>query len=468
MTYTRRNSSSIRALLGFVSLGALVACQGSNTDPKTITKGDLNPPFQLVSITKGDKLVLQWRISNTEKDVAGYNVYVAKKKLADVQQTLTAADVREINLGSQQLPRCKSTTGAFALFGFKADSKFAQKDCDDVGVEAPEETSTAASSGATGGSSRAGAAADEETPAEVSKFVKCVDDSGTDVGRPGLLSVDISKAKGAGGTPVPSDLAKRVGATIKCTVAAGTALSDDTQGFETGAHYTAFVMSVQGEKANKVSFTSNFVEDIPTTYSEVKGITLNDDSGAAFAVKLQGTAPTGVVAKVADNVACGASQADSPTGCRLNRAIPTTLTAAAAGEPRIFVVADNQTDTERVLIAGENGKIYLAKRDSRQSEGGESGAYTPGDRAMKFDGSQYYTNQMLAAFPGDLFDVAYKPGAGQSYHYGKVYFDKLASSATSANLGEASKTMDLIFAMQKAADEVFYIADPTRRAGLVR
>lgn len=426
-------------LLGVIGLSVNflnIACNnGSLADPKTVSKGDLNPPTNLVSLTtnadaENGGLVLQWDIVNTEDDVVGYNVYVAQKEISALQAKITDTTLKTLNLYNQNIPRCEGTKDLFSLFGFNLTDKNATTACSKAGVEEDTSTSSAA----------AAASLNLTDEAITSKFVKCfmkakdsafVDISGANV------SLDITKLYGVDDLAISAtDRTKLVGKRIKCkipttidgkTASTKTKLSDDTT-LANGKIYTAFVVAVMGEKATKMSWASNFVEDSPMSYTIMGSNALGTPSVPKYrALNLLTTPLTN-----------WSFEADCPTDftarkCSLYNNNPVTSLN------NLYVFSDDQgcvagggtaTCTARLFIAGNENDVYLLKRNPRGQINNYSGIFDPGDEPITVStdptASGYVSGKLIVAYAGDLFDIYIRT----TRQYGKIYFDNVTASST--------------------------------------
>lgn len=444
---------TIKSLLPFAAV-ILASCQGTLGDPKTLTKGDLNPPFRLVSVTNGESMMLQWTISNTEEDLKGFNVYLIDKSLAEVQSKLAQGRFKGYQLGSQQIPRCDDTKSVFEMFGFNPASKFSTKKCDNLVADA------SLLSGESGLSELSLAADDSDKPT----FVKCFTrDLKNDIGTDGQISVDITKAVDPEDKPIPTAIAERVGKTLRCSVPKDALLSNGVKGIKIGTKYTAFVIAVQGDKGNKISFTSNFIEDIPTPYS-VRTTTLDAGKYRVINMLRKNGAVTGDFSEFSNARDCEGFNAEATEGCQLYRKIRFEDRSAAT-DPLLSFAEDVQPGSERVFVAGESDRVFLVSRTAPAELYGKPGVFAPGDKPLAYDPTQYHDGENLIAFPGALFDIALRE-QGRTY-YGKIYFDSMTSNTAGAEtLGNGSKTIKVYLALQPAADEPFYaLARPGRWLG---
>ena len=447
-----------------------LACSGTATDPKTVIKGDLNPPFLLQSVTSNEQMILQWNITNTEKDIAGYNVYIAETSLAALKAKLPAALQARYDLSSSQIRRCDGTKALFSVFKFSEADKYAGKSCDDF---APDTDAASAAAPSTSSGAGSGTIGSEADPAK-SNFVKCLGGTGdADVGKTNLLSVDIAKATNPLGELLPADAKGRVGTTIRCKINKDTVLSDGTKGFVNGKKYVAFVIAVAGDSANKISYSSNFVEDVPAAYTSIP-FTLEASKYSSIAFpKNEATGElTGVVSKAILDEAC------TPAVCKINKALDARSDALVAKDARVFIFSDVQNESERIFVAGEKNQVYLIPQTPRANLYGKPGIYVPGDTALKFDAGtatspgsdeaatgSYQSGRNLVAYPGSLFSMVVKDGAGK-IHYGKLYLDSLSTDAASSST-PGKKSFSLWAVVQTAIDEVLVESlNPLKVGGL--
>lgn len=469
MSFSRRVSFSLLA-----TFGALVAGCGSGSagDPKTLVKGDLNPPFGLVSITREDELDLVFNISNTESDLIGYNVYVAEGTVDDMNLLVDAASpLKTKQLLASGLPRCKDTALLFAKFGFDNTDALAAKKCEDLGVVEGREGGGTTASGKSTTSLETNKSGNAEAEAVSSKFVTCYDKDDKALGDGKTLSISLSKAVDPAGALVldaSGDRKKLVGRRIRCRVpgsVSGSAskLSDGKEGVTRGKSYVAFAVAVAGEKANKISWASNFAEDTPVDVQEFAPLELGNDK---FVGVTWDASTKAISADFTAQQSCGA--AGTAKDCRLFRDFSLTSSDAVAnGESKysIYIAdeakgASNSTSFERVFVAGEtlgaSKKVYLLKRNARPDVDGQPGIFSAGDHAALFHPSQYESGKMLPAYPGDLFDVAFSVSG--SYHYGKLYLSSIESTGTEADVA-AAKRVKLYLTVQPSVAKLFTFWD---------
>jgi hypothetical protein len=447
-----------------LALAALGACGGDKTsgDPEVISKGDLNPPANLASITDDEKMMLEWIITNTEEDVVGYNVYVAEGSIEELQGKLSGS-LTALDLSSQQIRRCKDTATLFKVFGFDENADQAKKDCDDFGTEDDTPTGASASAGAAAPAPSAGAdgvnLADADDSA-LGSMVKCTDGT-TDLGTAGKLSVSIEKglkSVGVGSTKRED----RVGAALRCVIPSGAKLSDGKTGFKNGTKYVAFVVAVKGDDADAISYTSNFVEDVPARYARISFDNLATGKYRPFSIPTASGKVTGAFDDATDapataDIACptdSATDFDAANSCRLGRGLAFTSVTA----PAFAFVSDAQTGSQRVFVSGQKDKVFLLparpRNDYAKADGASfaarPGIQEPGDAVLAYANGvgQYQSGVNLEAAPGSLYHVAVRNDDG-TYNYGKLYVQTLGTK-----LPAGTKSVTAWFALQPAVGEV--------------
>ncbi len=211
----------------------LFGCDGDTTDPATAGIDDLNPPGDVVSITRDGKIELRWSAGNVEEDFKGYYVFGIKKADYDAKAKGKATYPKgKANPEVAGIPRCKDNSAFFEAFGLPKS----ETDCEG----APEETA-ATSTGTK-------LTADTPTDAAAEKLT-------------GFLSCDEEKANTTPSRPRPADN-KPVVTPQTCTVSK---LADkDKTALANGTTYAFVVVAVADDDFSKISWTSKVIFDTPS------------------------------------------------------------------------------------------------------------------------------------------------------------------------------------------------------------
>jgi hypothetical protein len=451
----------------------------SSKDPKTVLKSDLNPPAQLVSVTDDQKMVLQWTITNTEDDIVGYNVYVAKGDLNTLASKLAGTAFANVDLGKQQVRRCNDTSALFSVFGFDPKAKQAQEDCDEFEEEAGG-TPPASASGAQASSGSDLPLADKEST-ETGTFVACQNfKNGASLAAPGKLSIDINKAIDVEGEPLSKNLANRVGVNLSCQIPSDATLSDGSKGITNGTNYVAFVVAVKGDDANEISYTSNFVQDTPAKYTSFSfgdaTTGLEGEDNAEFlpiSLTMSNGSPTGALEKTnfteTDVASCNSNGNKPNDNCKLSKML--NFPNSTNETRRFAVIGDATGGGERLLLAGESTDpdnpsvvpnfLFAVAQPRVDFANGRPGIQQAGDVGLEYSSQQdtagnIYTAKNLEIVSGSLFYVAVK-GTGDNWHYGKLYFQSLSTTAGQNNVaaGKGKKSFKAYFALQPQPNNVF-------------
>ena len=335
-------------------------------------------------------------------------MYVIEGSIADLKaKHLSTGLYKGLDLATQQVRRCKDTAGLFSAFGFKADADQAKEDCDEdvtlAGVSDAKDATTGTASD--GGSALAD---DKAAPS----FVACQTSDGKALGNKDL-SVDINSAIDVNGAKVSADRAKRANLTLLCKVPTKSKLSNGGTGFTNGKKYVAFVVAVKGDDADEVSYTSNFVEDIPAKYGEIEvDTTPGLKAGQYLSFDIDVSAATESAGKfdaatpedcVPDSNATGTLK----TVCRLGGTFKYAPNPLSDNEPKFAIMADSQAGSERLFVAGDAAnKVYLAPARPRNDFGPSDsvpGIFEPGDRVMPTGGGSYLPDVNFEVLPAACF-----------------------------------------------------------------
>lgn len=436
-----RPSGMVSSLNGRLMATVLLAsaCGAELNDPKTILRDDLNPPYALAALGTQDNVLLQWNVSNTESDLEGYSIFVARSSLADLEKKLTG-ELAGKNLSTSSLNRCEANKEVFAAFGFDPTTTQARKKCSESDVRINR-----VGDGTGEGDTR-------PSGLEVQP-VKCLshpaaDPEAKDLGN-GLYSVLAEKAVTRLGEPfAPADQpAQRIGKTLRCYVA-------NPESFTTGDVYTAFVVAAQDD-GTEVSFTSPFVEFRPGVYQKLPTISLGNGTGVNLqlptAAPLSLTKTDGVIGK---RFPC--PQGDRPNSyCGVAKTGFTQAFASSGAAvpllPFVALLEDLQEGSNRAFVLGQKDRVYLAKirsqgeQDDRAgiletTDGNSAPALTSGTRDLV-----YRSDVTLPLYPGNLFSLAVVEQDG-STSYGKIYVEGIGPDAAQTGM-----TLDLWVSLESTA-----------------
>lgn len=245
----------MKRILGLgLAVFAVVACdEATSKDPATATRDALNPPSALASVTWDKKIELRWQAMNAEEDFKGFRVFAVAKPLSGLTAPAYPAGYSLEKLRSGSVPRCDQNSALFEAFGFPA-IETGDKECE--GDDTPASSSAAGTAKELALNGKGMLVAEEGTDTAAEKdedalppqVVKCQNEAGT------VVSTDQLSLPAA----VPT-LTEQV--CIVTALADGTALAN-------GTTYTFFVAAILADdtfEKVEVSWTSNFVEDTPST-----------------------------------------------------------------------------------------------------------------------------------------------------------------------------------------------------------
>ncbi len=395
-------------------LGSLVASvlaawacdKSSSSDPETTQRDDLNPPSNLVTVTGDGKIELRWNAANAEDDFKGYHVFIAKSSIADLgtpgyPKILTA----DLTKGAQ-IPRCKDNSAIFEKFGFKATT---------VDCEGDTETGLLAKAGL-------GLAEEGETVEETITNIAVCEGTAADSG----LSL-------AATSPT---LTKQ-----KCVV------TKDSKGnaLENGATYAIFVAAVRGEKKNKLSWTSNFVQDTPA--KALFNNTLTIEGGKYY--------------RFDDANLAGSTQeayAAAPTGdvCPSNSFCTVNKQNAASNEAGIYVGRSGSGwfRQRAFLSVPKDGNIKIQLRGPQiawENDALKTGV--EGDHALGSSDNYVTDGTLFPIYGEEVFDI--EVTSGGSKYYGKIVVGRLSMEDATDDLSDLKIPLTII--MQPQAGSTDYL-----------
>jgi hypothetical protein len=389
--------------LGLTAL-AVVACdEASSKDPATATRDALNPPSGLVSVTWDKKIELRWQAMNAEEDFKGFRVFAVAKPISALPAPTYPAGYTLDKLRTGAVPRCDQNSALFVEFGFPAIEE-GDKECE--GDEASDSGPAAgdakeltlsgkgmlAAEEGDGTDTAADEEAEESLPPQV---VKCQNEAGTVVSTE-QLSLP---------APVPA-LTEQV--CIVTALADGTALAN-------GTTYTFFVAAIMADdtfEKVEVSWTSNFVEDTPST--QIFSGTVELDVG-----KMQYLPLESIITKAAFDTLEDAACDTNNTGCfvyKLNKLSAKGIYFGRRGD------GDYPQRTFISATAGEDLALLLRgpqTQDPRDTEG-TIATSIPGDQAADsaVAGTYDTTGLPQPVYGNQVFDFTVMISGAK--HYGKV------------------------------------------------
>lgn len=392
------------ALLG-LALG-IAACGGTAGDPKVVGADDLNYSKSLMGVRYLDSgaagIELQWSMMNNEEELRGYNVYIFDGSLDELITAAGGDAALRLALTKGAIERGETNTAVFEAFGFPT------VDADDS----------------------------DEAPAT---FVTCNNANGSDISKE-KFSVGIEKVLTDIGSTVDDDtveaeLTKNVGKLIRCQIPLTTELSSSaTAGtrdtLELGDTVTAFVVSVQGDDADEVSVTSEFIEVHVSKIST--GLTTGALAGETYyrtmALPLLTTDTYDVIDSTENN------QNIAPNEFRLLASLPMDPVVERSSVAVPAIVISNLGG--RILLAGNpvtNMKVYLAPRF-------ETTITTPDEEHYPLNANTkdtvYKTDYLFDAYKGSKFDIAVDKG-------GTVYYGTLLVTDWTGTTPTFSLLMDV-------------------------
>ncbi len=350
---------------------AAIACdEGSSSNPATATRGDLNPPTGLISLTGDSEVTLRWLGNNTEDDFKGYHVLMGEGDFS----SWTPAYPDNANLANGSVPRCAKNNAVFTKVGF------------------PDSTSDCEGGTATEPAAGSSLQEDEEKPLT---FVKCVGLADENVSAPAT-----EKVLGMQSCKVPN--------------------------LKNGTTYSFVVMAVMGSEFEILSWSSNFVSDTPSVsaFSSELTITAGNHLFLSHADLLTAVGGTKLTAtNFVSKVGC------PDEICRVNR---TNSSANAGGiyfgrrgtadtyPARIFFSAPASKTTDAVMYLYRGGQTFDPQNPDTVATS------VPGDEAnssaKETGAANFYTSGAQVEILGnEVIDIAIRKDS--SWHFGKLVID---------------------------------------------
>jgi hypothetical protein len=391
----------MKRILGLgLAVFAVVACdEATSKDPATATRDALNPPSGLVSVTWDKKIELRWQAMNAEEDFKGFRVFAVAKPLSGLTAPAYPAGYSIEKLRSGSAPRCDQNSALFEAFGFPA-IETGDKECEgdeatDSGPAAADAKELTLNGKGMLVEEEGSAAEGEDEEALPPQVVKCQNEAGT------VVSTEHLSLPAA----VPA-LTEQV-----CIV---TALANGT----TYSFFVAAIMADDTFDKVEVSWTSNFVEDTPST--PIFSGTVELEAGKMKYLPLES-----IVTKAAFDALGDADCDASFSGCSVyavNELEPSGIYFGRRGDgtypQRTFISA----------TAGEDLAILLRgpqTQDPRDTEG-TIATSIPGDQAADsaVAGTYDTTGLPQPVYGNQVFDFTVVISGAK--HYGKVVVKDVA------------------------------------------
>lgn len=395
------------------ALGAAACDKSTAKDPKTVAKGELNPPTGLISVTHDGAIELRWLGANFEDDFKGYDVFMVADKRASELTGITYPS-STVDLSTDSVPRCSKNSDFFkSYFGFPTS----KADCEDSGGSTSESS--------TGSSSLAETSTDTTSDEEKAPE-----------------NIQVCFGKGDGHVSLPATSAKN---TQTCLI----------KDLTNGKTYSFFATAVKGDKWNHLSWTSNFVSDTPSTPVLDKQ-DWKVAPGKFYVIPL---AKLLTATKIADSDLVGQTCSDPAckiTGTNSTNNLGTTADGVYFGR---YGSGDSSGYSQRVLISVPNNGIIDIQPRGPQTMDPENpdkpSTSIPGDEAIDTYGN---AGTKYAVNGNQVFDIKITKSASEIY-YGKVVIGALTEPAESA-LSTDDVTVPVTVIMQSKANTRDYFTTP--------
>ena len=408
---------------------AIGACNNAtSSDPATTERSALNPPTSLVSLTGDSKLTLRFAAANTEKDFQGYDVFlVANKTVNSITGGKTYypsnAQIDPAASGVASIPRCKDNTAVFEAFGFPASTAT----CEGGSTGGGNDTSA-------GNSLRLAdttTAAATEDPAPTN-FAVC-DENTTD------KSVSLK-------------LSKPILGPETCTISK----DKDGKALVNGTTYSIFVATVAGDKKNKLSWTSNFIEDTPATSLYSATVSLTRGNIFQFKAANLTASPFTVYDKTITT-----STATCTTLCKAN-----SLNTAATSTDDGIYIGRSGVDSypgRAFLSVPTGGSLQILPRGPRldlDATTANANTTTPGvegDKAIATTSVYDGAGTLYPIYGYQVFDilVTQTVSGATVHHYGKIVIGQLSVTGTATD-ASSKLAVPVTIIMQPEAERTDY------------
>lgn len=417
----KRTNIKFALMIVITAIGvAFLGCKGKESDPETLTKDALNPPGYAFTVTKSAELELRWPTANAEKEFKGYYVFGSTKTLTDLKDLVAYPVGAKDKLGEIGIPRCAENSKFFEAFGFKATT---------VKCE--------------GGEPEKLALADETTTATEEKlenYLQCGTNTDSKPSVPATTGVSLE---------IQKCLVKKA---YDPTTAAQVALVN-------GTAYTFIVLAVKGDKYTDVSWTSNVVEDAPSSTAYTGSIELDEEEYTTLTFTF--SSASAVTAEFpATALSCPTSNASTDIICAPFSGNTTSVTeptlffgrapAGASYEQRLFVSASSaQSGTEGTIKIQHRGPQTL---DAKTLGGDDSKqARIPDDAPVTTDYPDAGPKEIV--YNNTVYDIEIIKSSTEKY-YGKIVIGDI-DYAGDAKTGKA--TIAITVVVQPGKNLVYYL-----------
>ena len=377
--------------LAALSLTTVACDKSTSSNPATVLRSDLNSPNGLVTVTGNKQIELLWLTGNAEKDFKGYHVFAVAKAKADVPAPAYPAGATL----DEGIPRCVANTTTFEAFGFTPSTA----DCKGGDAATPATAST----GTTLVDTAAAATTDK-----IVNAVPCQGNSDTTISLPV-----------ADGT----SLKQQTCVVTKAWDPTTKALVD----IANGTTYTFFVTAVSGDDKSTISWTSNFVQDTPSTPLYTGKIAI--DVGDFYMIP--GAKIQALTALVDADLTSGSCSPDNLSICTVNQ------TNAEATLGLYFGRLGGGNFPQRVFLSvPKDGAIGIQLRGPQTldpTKPKELSTSIPGDHAVD---TTYLTGIQFPIYGNEVFDI-------KSTVAGKVNYGKLVIGQPTTTAGDTDGTKPL-------------------------
>ncbi len=389
------------------------------SDPDTLTRDELSPPLNLVTVTGSEAVELRWNAQNFEDELQGYHVFMlADKSIAQIvaDGTLPEYPAKEYTaelLRQASIPRCKENNSFYALFGVEAGS---DESCESS-LLLQDDTDT-----------------EDEKSSILAAKQTCYDPENpeTNLGNDNISVLKVAGSEYSDGEGIQRCLIK---------------------GLTNGSNYTFFVVAVLGDDFDEISWSSNLVDDTPAPALHDADITIPTQNYLSVTISLV-SAPSATVSAAAN---CPYTSNDANNFCSILR----SNNEATDADNRIYIARDNFSDAypqRLALSTSSNGNIQLIGRGPMTIDpllGADTiASRIPGDAAITWaEGVYYDKGTVLGVYENSVFDFVLTNGG--SNYYGKLILHSYNYASTTDKSSDLTVKLSVIF--QPAAENTNYL-----------